>query len=361
MNGFTPPGSAVDFSAPPYPTTRPRPRWLVQLLHYEYWPFYLFFAPLVPYFLYLALRARSLTFFTAVNPGIPLGGLFGESKSDILDGVPPEYRPGTLLVASPVTPEAVLARMSEANLSFPVVLKPDVGERGEGVRLVANPADLADWLASRGSVPFLVQEWVPGPLEFGVFYVRLPDGSASGVTSVVQKEFLTVLGDGRSTVRELLAPIERARMAWAELIPILTELGDRVPARGETVLVQPIGNHCRGTKFLNANALLSPELDRVFDRLAGPMPGFNYGRFDIRVPSVADLRAGRNIRVLEVNGVTSEPGHVYDPSYALWRAYADIAHHLTWQYRISNQHRAAGVPVASLRKVWTCLRTRFAN
>lgn len=359
MTGFPPPTPAVERPAPPHPARRPRPRWLVQLLQAEYWPFYLFFAPIVPYFGYLALRARSLTFFTAVNPGIPLGGLFGESKSAILDGVPAEYRPQTLFVEAHSSPESVLTRMAAAGLAFPVILKPDVGERGEGVRLVQTPADLAAWLESGGQVPFLVQEWVPGPLEFGVFYYRLPDGSASGVTSVVGKEFLTVRGDGYSTIRHLLTPNERARMAWTALTPVLAELGARVPARGETVLVQPIGNHCRGTKFRNANDLLSPELDRVFDRIAGPMPGFNYGRFDIRVPSVADLLTGRNIRVLEVNGVTSEPGHVYDPAYALWRAYADIARHLRIQYQISRQHRAAGVPVASFREVWTCLRCRF--
>ncbi len=338
-----------------------RPRWLVQLLNYEYWPFYVFFAPMIGYFAYLALRSRSLTFFTVVNPAIPLGGLFGESKGAILDSVPAAFRPQTLLFDTKTSAEQVLDQMVQWGLSFPVVCKPNVGERGRGVGVVASKIELIHWLSVNGNEPFLVQEWVAGPLEFGVFYYKLPDGSASGVTSVVQKEFLTVQGDGLSTVCELLRENERARMTWNELLPVLDTLGERVPANGERVLVQPIGNHCRGTMFLNANYLCSASLDRVFNRIGGPMTGFDYGRFDIRVPSVADLLAGRNIRVLEVNGISSEPGHVYDPAYSLRQAYIDIGYHLRLLHRISQQRRRAGASVASVRTVWQCLKTRFGN
>ncbi|AQG78298.1 hypothetical protein [Spirosoma montaniterrae] len=336
-----------------------RPLWLAKWLQYEYWPFYVFFAPMVFYYLWLAIRARSLTFFTAVNPAIPLGGLFGESKSAILDNVPADFLPKTLFISPISTTRQVLAEMAEHALSLPVVCKPDVGERGAGVRVIRSEAALTEWLLEHGNEPFLVQEFVAGPLEFGVFYYRLPNGSASGVTSVVKKEFLTVWGDGRSTVCHLLQQNERARMAWPELKPVLATLGEQIPNPGESVLVQPIGNHCRGTKFLNANYLRSPELDHIFDQIAQSIPGFDYGRFDIRVPSVADLLAGRHIRVLEINGITSEPGHVYDPAYSLHRAYTDIAWHLRLLYEISRQRRQMGIPTAPLRAVWNCLRMRF--
>lgn len=339
----------------------PRPLWLVRLLQYEYWPFYIFFAPMVIYYLYMAIRSRSLTFFTAVNPSIALGGLFGESKSAILANVPAEFRPQTLLMQAGTPTDYVLNQMTLQGVTFPVVCKPDVGERGEGVRVIANQTDLSQWLLLHPDEPFLVQEWVAGPLEFGVFYYRLPDGTASGVTSVVQKEFLTVTGNGYSTIRDLLAQNERARMTWSELEPIVAQIDSQIPANGEQVLIQPIGNHCRGTKFVNANHLRSAQLDRVFDQIAHPMQGFDYGRFDIRVPSVNDLLAGRNIRVLEVNGVTSEPGHVYDPDYSLRQAYVDIAYHVKLLYKISQQRRKSGASFASARTVLACLYNRFGN
>ncbi|WP_338869740.1 hypothetical protein WBJ53_20925 [Spirosoma sp. SC4-14] len=340
---------------------KPRPLWLVRLLQYEYWPFYIFFAPMVIYYVYMAIRSRSLTFFTAVNPSIRLGGLFGESKSAILATVPAAFRPQTLLIGANASTEQVLSQMTQQGLSFPVVCKPDVGERGEGVRVITSKTELSQWLLLHPDEPFLVQEWVAGPLEFGVFYYRMPNGNASGVTSVVQKEFLTVTGNGYATIRKLLEQNERARMTWNELEPIIAQLGNQVPASGETVLIQPIGNHCRGTKFLNANHLRSSQLTHIFDQIAAPMAGFDYGRFDIRVPSVGDLLAGRNIRVLEVNGVTSEPGHIYDPDYSLWRAYADIAYHVKLLYRISEQRRKAGTSVASARTVLRCLYRRFGS
>ena len=44
-------------------------------------------SPVVLYILYLAIRHRSLTLFTAANPAIPGGGFVGESKGAILQGL----------------------------------------------------------------------------------------------------------------------------------------------------------------------------------------------------------------------------------------------------------------------------------
>ncbi|MDP7061585.1 MAG: ArsC/Spx/MgsR family protein [Planctomycetota bacterium] len=37
-------------------------------------------------------------------------------------------------------------------------------------------------------------------------------------------------------------------------------------------------------------------------------------------PSVEDLQAGRNIQVLELNGLTGEPAHIYDPQHSVFHA-----------------------------------------
>src|SRR5271166_5835017 len=52
---------------------------------WEFWPPYLFYPPVVAYIVYLGIKFRSWTLFTAANPAIPAGGFVGESKHQILD------------------------------------------------------------------------------------------------------------------------------------------------------------------------------------------------------------------------------------------------------------------------------------
>ena len=77
---------------------------------------------------------------------------------------------------------------------------------------------------------------------------------------------------------------------------------DTIIAQGEVKHLVVIGNHARGTTFLNANHLITPQLIDVFDAISKQVEGYNFGRYDIRVPSLEDLYAGRNIKILELNG-----------------------------------------------------------
>ena len=66
--------------------------WWRRKVRWEYWPPWLFYPPVVLYVLWLGLRHRGLSVFTAVNPGMPAaGGFIGESKSAILDGIAPDW------------------------------------------------------------------------------------------------------------------------------------------------------------------------------------------------------------------------------------------------------------------------------
>lgn len=58
-----------------------------RLTHWEFWPMWAFYPPVICYVLFLALKHRSLTVFTAANPAIPASGFIGESKLDILRGL----------------------------------------------------------------------------------------------------------------------------------------------------------------------------------------------------------------------------------------------------------------------------------
>lgn len=336
-----------------------RRRWsgrVKRLLQWEFWPAWAAYLPIVPYLLWLAVRHRSLTVFTAANPGIATGGLFGESKSEILSqlgSAAAQFR----LIPRDLSPTARIALadefLSRHALNYPVVLKPDVGERGQGVVIARTHVELESYLHSaEGDV--ILQRYIGGP-EFGVFYHRLPGAAAGEVTSITHKTFPVVMGDGVTPLRELILRDDRA-VFMAGVYEKLCRRGmDDIPRQGEAVQLVEIGSHCRGAIFSNGAHLWTPALAAEIDRISRQHPGFAFGRFDLRVPSVEDFRSGRNISVIELNGVSAEATHVYDPSVSLLSAYAAMFHHWKLAFEIGalqRKHGAQPTSLMALARLW---------
>ena len=128
------------------------------------------------------------------------------------------------------------------------------------------------------------------------------------------------------------------------------DLLERVAVAGETVVVEPIGNHCRGTTFLNAQGLRSPALEGAVAALAQNTEGIYYGRADVRAESAQALMEGR-FSVLEVNGVSSEPGHIYDPSLSIFQCWSELLRHVRCIPPISRALVRKGHAPASLLEV----------
>jgi hypothetical protein len=180
--------------------------------HWEYHPWWLANVPVYGYWLWYAAKARHLFFFSNVNPAIPLGGALGESKWDILRALPPAVVPKMILVAPGKCFEEVAGALQRTGIGYPLIAKPDVGERGFLVKKIMGEEALRDHL-SRWPVKFILQEFLELPVEASVLYhfgEQEPGGF--GISSVCVKAFLTVSGDGRSTVRELMSRELRAAL-----------------------------------------------------------------------------------------------------------------------------------------------------
>ncbi len=352
--------NVIALAPPVSTTTRLRmPLLLVRMFRYEFWPFWLLHIPAYFYWAVLAIRSRSMLYFTAANPGIEMGGFFGESKTAILENIPDGYLPASVYVGADQNFAEVLDAFQQKQMQYPVICKPDQGERGFLVRKIYNATELQQYHEQSGG-RYIIQEFVAYETELGILYYRFPEGG-SGISSVTTKVFLAVTGDGRATVRELMEQNVRARMRMTELLGRLGPKADTVLQNGERLLLEPIGNHCLGTMFCNGNKLITPELVAVFDRIAAQMDGFYFGRFDVRVASAEELRQGKNIRILEVNGTTSEPAHIYDPGMNLFKAWAAIFHNMHIVYRIAKQNRERGVAVTPSRVFLKTVRAHFRN
>jgi hypothetical protein len=161
---------------------------------------------------------------------------------------------------------------------------------------------------------------------------------------------LTVKGDGISTLQTLILGNFRAKLVWERLaIAWANQLND-IPAADEVMLLEPIGNHNRGTKFVDSNYLISTDLEAVFTTICQHLPDFNYGRLDLRAASLADFLAGKNIKIMEVNGVNAEPAHIYDPNTSPLNGWATLLKHWTIIYRISMHNINKGVKIMCLEE-----------
>jgi hypothetical protein len=305
--------------------------------------------------LFQGIKHRSLALFTAANPGIPSGGFVGESKSAILANL--DRVPDFILVpkALPETMRIRAARdfMAGRRLSFPIVFKPDVGERGTGVAIVRSDRELASYLAfATGDT--IVQKYVAG-MEFGIFYYRLPGQSEGRIFSITEKSFPAVVGDGSSTITELVLRDDRAVCLASLYLGRLKRSADDVPAAGESVPLTELGSHCRGAVFLNGATLETAALRSAVDAAARRFSGFYIGRFDVRSESVEQLQRGR-FEVLELNGVSAEATHIYDPSVTVLEAYRALFRQWRIAFEIGARNRDLGHQPMLMRDFIALLR-----
>ncbi len=263
-------------------------------------------------------------YFSTANLGMKYGGVIGDSKSKVLSSIPSEYLPKTIFITRSTSFSNILKVIENGNIEYPFIIKPDVGERGKDVEMIRSENELKTYLVHKIH-DLNIQEYIDYDLEFGILYHRFPNENKGQITSIVQKGFLSITGDGKRNMRELIANEIRANARLDYLNNKFKNELEDILIDGEKKYLELIGNHCRGTTFYNGHHLINEKLNLVFDDIALKIDGFNYGRFDIKVPSLDDLYNGKNIKIIELNGVSSEVAHIYDPKYKLLSAYRDIA------------------------------------
>jgi len=236
--------------------------------------------------------------------------------------------------------------MRETSLSYPIVLKPDVGERGHGVHFVYSDDEVATFFqVNRG--PTIAQEYIQGQ-EFGIFYVRYPSQARGSIISITVKEMIAVVGDGKKTLERLILDDPRANCMYKVFFRRHSSELDTVVADGTSFQLVEVGTHARGALFLDGKDLISDELKQVFDYIGVRASGFFFGRFDIRVRDSRSLEQGQDFKILELNGVTSEATHIYDPSNSLFKAYRTLAHQWRVAFEIGAENVRLGAKATSL-------------
>ncbi|MCF6223065.1 MAG: D-alanine--D-alanine ligase [Flavobacteriaceae bacterium] len=319
----------------------------IRSTQWEHWPTIIYYIPLFPFFIYRSIKAGHIIFFLATNPGILFSGNGTESKYKTLLLVPEKYRPKSILILKKENFQECLNKIDKLGLEFPIIAKPDIGFRGYLVKKINTKDDLKRYLQNVDENK-LIQEFITYNKELGIFYHRIPGNTNGKITSITIKRFLTVTGDGVHTLSELIKQDERAFLYFNIFQNIHKEKMKIVFELGKTITLTAIGNHSKGTEFLNGNHLISNELTQIINQICTQIDGWYYGRLDIKYENFKNLLQGKNLKILEVNGIISEPTHIYDASYknaSFFKALKNLNHHWKIMGKIAMvNHEEFGVP-----------------
>lgn len=326
---------------------------------FEFWPTWLMYLPVVAQWLVLAIRYRSLTLPLLANPVIPLSGMVGGSKNELmahatgecLDTILPWVCYTTTAEKTEQQAEALLALCHGANLSLPLVCKPDVGCRGVGVKLVRNEDELHTAIASYPSgVGIVCQKLSQYEPEVGIFYVREPSQPEGNIVSLAFKQTPYVIGDGVRTLAKLVADEQPRVLELFNLYESRNENDwDRVLESGERHRLLFAASHSQGAVFSDAREHITPALVARLNRVMSGLPNFHYGRLDVKFKDIESLHAGETLEIVEINGASSESIHIWDKDAHL----LDAIRTLLWQYRtlfrIGHWQRRQGLKTPGLK------------
>lgn len=322
----------------------------------------LYYIPIVVHWLAMAVRFRGITLPTCTNPLIEAGGLLGESKIACLTMVPASMhrwlaRSTSLDIRLEGRNDSdaidrALGAARAAGLSFPLIVKPDVGWRGFGVRRIENEAELAGYLADfPGGVRLVLQEYIPHHGEAGVFYVRRPGERRGEIFSLTLRYFPFVVGDGRSTLAELVAADPRSRWKASLHCACNSHRLMKIPSAGEIVRLSVVGSNRVGGLYVDARGLVTEAMRARFDEISQGIPEFYFGRYDIRFSSIEALQAGEGFSIVEINGAGSEAIHIWDPDYPFFAGYTTLLRQQRLMFEIAAANRARGFKPLGLREL----------
>ncbi|NNE99807.1 MAG: hypothetical protein HKN25_12370 [Pyrinomonadaceae bacterium] len=322
---------------------------LKRIKNWEFWPLSIFYFPVFIYVITLALRHRSLTVFTCANPVIPAGGFIGESKDQIYNSLKSSQDSEEYLLKHkkisrnlPFDERISCAEefLRENQLGFPIVLKPDAGERGKEVLIAHDKKGLLRYAADFEE-DFIVQQYFDG-VETGIFYFRYPSRGRGRIFSITEKSFPEVVGDGESNLEKLILSDGRAVCLAEKYLEYNFDALQRVPEQGERVKIIDIGTHSRGAIFSEGDHLHTEELELKIDEISRRYKGFYFGRFDIRAVSFESLKRGEEFKIIEINGVTSESTNIYDKRYNLLDAYRILFRQWKIAFEIGRENQELG-------------------
>lgn len=216
----------------------------------------------------------------------------------------------------------ISALMAAGQLGTPVVVKPLDSNQGKGVHLNLNtPAEIKEAFgcASKFSTGVIVEQFVRGK-DYRVLVV------GSEVRAVARRVPAHVTGDGRHTIRELVAIVnedprrgEKHERPLTKLsldnvaVALLKKSGltpEAVPNGGETVLLRENGNLSTGGTAVDCTEVIHPDNAELAVQAAGAL-GIDIAGVDIVTEDISQSILETGGVIVEVNTAPGIRMHLY--------------------------------------------------
>ena len=330
-------------------------RWLKP---YEFWNPRLFEAPFYVYLAWqclrkgIAVRDLAKANFSLDHGEIGIGSKF-HTQQQFSQAL---FLPTVLLSSD----SSALQRLHNITafaeqFAYPIILKPDLGMVGKGILKISSYAEAQLRVADIQGA-YLLQQYCPLPEEYGVFYVR--QQGRPRITGINRKHFPFVIGNGRDSLLTLAQNHYRYTEHWTSFLQYLET--SQIPSNNEKVQLSFIGSHTMGCMFTDDSQLLTTNLEQAIFGVCEPQQGFNFGRLDVRAASEAALLRGE-FKIIEINGVSSLPTHMFDPSKSVWQAYKIFFEHGRYLASIAREYRNVPMHLLPLRQVLLKVRESQAE
>ena len=204
-----------------------------------------------------------------------------------------------------------------------VVIKPDQGDLGHQVYCNVGPDDIKkilDKIPTKYDI-FAVEEYIEGN-DYRVF------ATIKGFIAVCQRRAANVVGDGKSTIKQLIEKTNEYRhnkCSQPRIYPreqievddhVLNFLEkndkslDTIPSEGERVFLRSNSNVSSGGESIDLTDKVHPSVRKIAMQVLGSIPGLSYAGIDFITPDITkDITD--NYAVIEVNNMPGLSVHHY--------------------------------------------------
>jgi D-alanine-D-alanine ligase-like ATP-grasp enzyme len=232
-----------------------------------------------------------------------------------------------------------------------LIVKPNVGLKGFKVFKIGNEGELEAFFEDNDvkKREWLLQEYLNHDKEFSVLFYRYPKEQKYGVSSFIEKTYPAVTGDGMKSLKTLIDQYNNPFLIKKDVYKRLSDELETIPKKGDTIILDFIGNYGRGAKFHSKMEYVSEEMCSMLSTLFQKADGLNFFRIDLKSNSIDDFLKGK-FKVLEINGMKSEPLHIYDAESTFFDNSKIIKEHWSIIENITREQRALLKELPSFRQ-----------
>lgn len=314
-----------------------------RLIYKEFWPSLWIYSLMIPGFIYLIIKYRGLSYFLYCNPGIPNSGIVGESKDDldkILQSIPKKFLLTQVMVEKDKSDFfKVIQSINEKNILFPCYVKPVLGHRGLMVKKIKGEHELKDYY-DNVKFDFIVQEFSSAEEEMGLYFIK--KRNEFSIFSITEKKFPYVIGNGKKSLKQLIMQDSYLKLFSPNYFKKHCNHWNTILKNNEKFLLTEAGNHNQGCIFKNGFRYNNEKLNNILNAILKNVEGINIGRFDLKYNLKANEIDEESIKIIELNGGSAEPTHIYDKDTSLYEMFSSLFQQYNYMCQVGkmNYHQS---------------------